>query len=72
MCEFCEEMKPIKNDREAIVMLDRKKSGENVMVMQVIEIWRGLFGTPKYAHLLFDFPVSYCPVCGRRLTERGQ
>lgn len=72
MCEYCEGGKPVKNDREALVMLVRKNSGENVMVMQVIEIWRGLFGMPKYAHLLFDFPVSYCPMCGRKFTERGQ
>ena len=72
MCEYCEGGKPVKNDREALVMLVRKNSGENVMVMQVIEIYYGLFGMPKCAHLLFDFPDSYCPMCGRRLTERGQ
>lgn len=71
MCEFCEGGKPVKNDREALVMLAHTKFGDDVMVMQVIEVWRGLFGMPKYAHLLFDFPVAYCPMCGRRLTEGG-
>lgn len=72
MCEYCEGGKPIKNDHEALVMLTRTKFGDDVMVMQIIEIWRGLFGRPKYAHLLFEMPVNFCPMCGRKLTERGQ
>lgn len=68
MCGYCEGGKPVKDDREALVLLTRTKFGDHVMVMQVIEIWRGLFGMPKHAHLLFDFPVNYCPMCGRKLA----
>lgn len=67
MCEYCDGRKAIKRDREAFVMITRTKFDENVIVMQVIEIWRGLFGRPKHAHLLFDFPINYCPMCGCKL-----
>jgi len=67
MCEYCDGKKAVKRDREAFVAIARTSFDGDVMVMQCLEVWRSAFGRPKYAHLLFDFPINYCPMCGRKL-----
>lgn len=67
MCEYCERGKALKNDQEAFVLLGESVFDGDVVVMQVIEAWRGLFGKPRYHHVLIDVPVRYCPMCGRKL-----
>ena len=62
-CELCEGEKPIevRHDVEAIV--------RNIPFFDVgwtIAIWHKL--NPRLEDYL-DFPVKYCPMCGRKLEE---
>ena len=68
MCEYCEgKTKPVRCDDDVFAMVCKTVLDDDVLVMQVFEVWRGLFGRPKYAHRLFDLKINYCPICGRKL-----
>lgn len=77
MCKYCEVgdgvlAEPIKNDSSGMVLLAKDVHNEGKILIQVIEIWKGLFNRPKYAHRFLDFNVNFCPMCGRNLNEVTQ
>lgn len=72
MCKYCDGINenknvPYKNDSEGAMLICKDLFGNSKFVISVIELWKGLFGRPKYAHLLFDVPANYCPWCGKKL-----
>lgn len=68
MCEHCEgNAKPIRCDDDVSARICPTMSGDGRLVMMFFEVWRGLFGRPKYAHRMFDLRIDYCPMCGRKI-----
>ena len=67
MCEFCEGGKPIKYcDNEGVdVRLIHNRDGS--WVLDVTGYYDG-----GYICGVYTAPVVACPMCGRRLAERGQ
>ena len=67
MCEFCEGGKPIKEcDNEGVdVRLIRNRDGS--WVLDVTGYYDG-----GYICGGATVPIVACPVCGRRLAERGE
>lgn len=76
MCPYCnpdgKSRKPIRNDSNGMVLVAEDVHNKSHVLIQVIEVWRGLFGRPKYAHHLIDFGIKFCPMCGRDLRSEQQ
>lgn len=72
MCEFCEDMMPMTPVSADVPEMDVELYLESFYNLDTGERPVRLVVINNTTEKEAEFKVNFCPMCGRRLTERGQ
>ena len=72
MCEFCEDMMPVTPVSADIPEMDVELYLESFYNLDTGERPVRLVAISNATDKEAEFEVNYCPMCGRKLAERGQ
>ena len=72
MCDFCEAMMPMTPSSADVPDMDIEMYLERFYSLDTGERPVRLVAVNNITEKEAEFRVNYCPMCGRRLAERGQ
>ena len=72
MCEFCEDMMPMTPSSADVPEMDVELYLERFYNLDTGERPVRLVAISNVTDKEAEFKIRYCPMCGRKLAERGQ